>query len=456
MFLYTDASNLALGASSALSRSPRGRHPHLVHGQSHVEGAEKNYFTTELELLAIVWALSKFRSYIHGYSVEVRTDHQALTYLRTCKFVSQRLLRWSLAIQDYRVTFKYIPGRENVLADTLSRIPNLNENQEEGPAIYPILAHDYFKRFGKVEKIQSDRGSQFTSKTWQAAMKNQGVQVIFSAIRHPQSNIVERYNKEIGRFLRTLVGQNHQTWSVWCSLIAEVINSTVNETTGFTPWELHTGRKPERLWTHLVKSQQRLLSHEEVLEKAREQMQRIGNARADFHNQRVKFKDFQIGDLVLVKALRVASSANHTVAKLLNLYEGPYRIYKKVSLCTYDVIQPHTRKIRGRFHITSLKPYFADDNGQTNVPAAEPEKAAKDSRSKGEGPCDYSPEQEDEEADMGHPRENVNRDPASQGQDAIESSVTAARPIGDADAKTVPPDRCNSGRKKNKKAKKRE
>ncbi|CAB0040671.1 unnamed protein product [Trichogramma brassicae] len=93
------------------------------------------------------------------------------------------------------------------------------------------IVDDYFKRFGKVEKIQSDRGSQFTSKTWQAAMKNQGVQVIFSAIRHPQSNIVERYNKEIGRFLRTLVGQNHQTWSVWCSLIAEVINSTVNETT---------------------------------------------------------------------------------------------------------------------------------------------------------------------------------------------------------------------------------
>ncbi|CAB0044371.1 unnamed protein product, partial [Trichogramma brassicae] len=73
------------------------------------------------------------------------------------------------------------------------------------------IVDDYFKRFGKVEKIQSDRGSQFTSRTWQAAMKNQGVQVIFSAIRHPQSNIVERYNKEIGRFLRTLVGQNHRT-----------------------------------------------------------------------------------------------------------------------------------------------------------------------------------------------------------------------------------------------------
>ncbi|CAB0037053.1 unnamed protein product [Trichogramma brassicae] len=205
-------------------------------------------------------------------------------------------------------------------------------------------------------------------------MKNQGVQVIFSAIRHPQSNIVERYNKEIGRFLRTLVGQNHQTWSVWCSLIAEVINSTVNETTA-----LHHGSyTPE------------------------------GNQN-DFGR-------------ICTKGSFISKSYR---GEAINLYEGPYRIYKKVSLCTYDVIQPHTRKIRGRFHITSLKPYFADDNGQTNVPAAEPEKAAKDSRSKGEGPCDYSPEQEDEEADMGHPRENVNRDPASQGQDAIESSVTA-------------------------------
>ncbi|CAB0037052.1 unnamed protein product [Trichogramma brassicae] len=137
--LYTDASNLALGA--ALCQEVQEGDIRILYMASRtLKGAEKNYFTTELELLAIVWALSKFRSYIHGYSVEVRTDHQALTYLRTCKFVSQRLLRWSLAIQDYRVTFKYIPGRENVLADTLSRIPNLNENQEEGPAIYPILA----------------------------------------------------------------------------------------------------------------------------------------------------------------------------------------------------------------------------------------------------------------------------------------------------------------------------
>ncbi|CAB0033439.1 unnamed protein product [Trichogramma brassicae] len=316
------------------------------------------------------------------------------------------------------------------------------------------IVDDYFKRFGKVEKIQSDRGSQFTSRTWQAAMKNQGVQVIFSAIRHPQSNIVERYNKEIGRFLRTLVGQNHRTWSVWCSLIAEVINSTINETTGFTPWELHTGKKPERIWTHLVKSQHRHQSHEEMLEKAREQMQRIGKNRADRHNQRAKLSDFQIGELVLVKALRVASSANQTVAKLLNLYEGPYRIHKKVSLCTYEVIQPHTHKIRGRFHITSLKPYFADENGQVNVPAAEPETAAKDSRSKGDGPCNYSPESEDEEADMGNPRENADGNATAQSQGAIESSITSTHSTGNADVKIVPSDRCNPGRKKDKKAKK--
>lgn len=40
---------------------------------------EKNYFTSELELLAIVWALGKFRSYILGNKVIIKTDHRALS-----------------------------------------------------------------------------------------------------------------------------------------------------------------------------------------------------------------------------------------------------------------------------------------------------------------------------------------------------------------------------------------
>ncbi|KAL7297003.1 hypothetical protein TKK_0009436 [Trichogramma kaykai] len=114
--------------------------------------------------------------------------------------------------------------------------------------VFNRIIDDYVKKYGVIKRIQSDRGSQFTSKTWRKAMQNQGIEIVFSSIRHPQSNLVQRYNKEIGRFLSTLVGRKHKTWSVWCNLIAEVINSTVNETTGYMPVELQTGQEAR---THL-------------------------------------------------------------------------------------------------------------------------------------------------------------------------------------------------------------
>ncbi|CAB0034932.1 unnamed protein product [Trichogramma brassicae] len=115
--LYTDASSKALGAALCQEIEP-GDVRIIYMASRTLKGAELNYYTTELELLAIVWALEKFRSYVYGQPVEVRTDHQALTFLRTSRFLSQRLLRWSLLIQDYNLKVKHIPGKENILAPT--------------------------------------------------------------------------------------------------------------------------------------------------------------------------------------------------------------------------------------------------------------------------------------------------------------------------------------------------
>lgn len=68
-----------------------------------LHASEKNYFTTEIELLAIIWALGKFRSYIMGNKVTIKTDHRALSFLFKCKALSGRLMRWALAIQDYNI-----------------------------------------------------------------------------------------------------------------------------------------------------------------------------------------------------------------------------------------------------------------------------------------------------------------------------------------------------------------
>ena len=63
-----------------------------------LKGPEKNYFTSEIKLLAIIRALAKFRSYLVGAEVRVRSDHKSLSFLRTCRFLNGRLTRCVFSI----------------------------------------------------------------------------------------------------------------------------------------------------------------------------------------------------------------------------------------------------------------------------------------------------------------------------------------------------------------------
>jgi len=85
-----------------------------------------NYATTEKELLVVVFAIDKFRSYLVGAKVIVFTDHAALKYLLTKKDAKPRLLRWILLLQEFDLEIKYKKGVENTVADHLPRMPITN------------------------------------------------------------------------------------------------------------------------------------------------------------------------------------------------------------------------------------------------------------------------------------------------------------------------------------------
>ena len=87
-----------------------------------LNSAQMNYSTTEKELLAVVFALEKFRSYLVGSPIVVFSDHAALKYILSKKEAKPRLIRQILLLQEFDITIKDKKGVENIVADHLSRL----------------------------------------------------------------------------------------------------------------------------------------------------------------------------------------------------------------------------------------------------------------------------------------------------------------------------------------------
>lgn len=407
-----------------------------------LKNAELNHTTTEKELLAIVWALIKFRTFIQGTDLTIITDHKAITFLLSSKLITGRLARWILVLQSFTFKIDHYCGVDNVVSDTLSRYPmqdngdlvmpvnidkeflvaeacattmdkslkskfknlKLLQDQDEmicktkvalnSPAhvnntkmklrymlhngilffrnrpdvnwkvmlpttmipdvvwdVHKQLGHfgvskccymlgqtfywvnmtrtvkqilstcdlcqrtkcsvyklqgefnsilpvekgeivttdiygplpkgqlgvqfvlvfidnftkhvklyvmrnatakcvvskleQYLKHIQKPRAILADHGTQYTSNVWVKALEANNVKVMYSSVRHPQSNPTERVMRELGRMFRTYCRKKHTTWYNHLSLIEDFLNITMHDSTGFTPLELQYGINPQ-------------------------------------------------------------------------------------------------------------------------------------------------------------------------------------------------------------------
>jgi transposase InsO family protein len=129
--LQTDASGI--GISGVLSQIVQGEEHPVGFVSRQLNKAEKNYTTTELECLAVVWSIGQFESFLLDKPFKVVTDHSALVWLAKMKHTAKRPMRWALALQEYSFTVQHRAGKANANADALSRAPC--------PATEPPLAH---------------------------------------------------------------------------------------------------------------------------------------------------------------------------------------------------------------------------------------------------------------------------------------------------------------------------
>jgi hypothetical protein len=92
----------------------------IFYASKTLNSAQMNYTTTEKELLAVVFACEKFRSYLVGLPILVFSDHTKLKYLLSKKDSKARLVRWILLLQRFDITIKNKKGTKNIVADHMS------------------------------------------------------------------------------------------------------------------------------------------------------------------------------------------------------------------------------------------------------------------------------------------------------------------------------------------------
>jgi hypothetical protein len=114
-----DASDYAVGAVHGQSKDKK--HYAISYART-LTGPQPNYATMEKELLAMVFAIERLRSYLVGATVIVYTDHAALKYLLTKKDAKPCLIWWILVLQEFDLEIRDKKGVENSVADHLSHL----------------------------------------------------------------------------------------------------------------------------------------------------------------------------------------------------------------------------------------------------------------------------------------------------------------------------------------------
>ena len=110
----------------------------------------------------------------------------------------------------------------------------------------------YVPTHGHVKKIITDQAKQFRNKLWSETLTQQGIKPMLTSIRHPQGNLAERVNKELGKYMSIYCPDQHNKWVEYLPFFEKSINENYSEATGYPPIELGEGQKPTRFWKNFV------------------------------------------------------------------------------------------------------------------------------------------------------------------------------------------------------------
>jgi hypothetical protein len=225
----------------------------------------------------------------------------------------------------------------------------------------------FFTRFGLPKIVQSDQGTNFTSKTFRDQLSALGIEIVTSSAYHPQSQgALERFHQTLKTMIRAYCVEHDKDWNEGLPLLLFAIREVPNESLGFSPFELVFGRSvrgplalvkekwlgddqpTESVLNYVVKLKERLRS---ACELAKKHLQAVQTEMKTWYDRKARSRTFTPGDQVLVL---LPLSGQPLQAR----FSGPYVIESKVGDLDYVVKTPDRRKKRQLCHVNMLKRYY--------------------------------------------------------------------------------------------------
>ena len=120
--IQVDASDVAAGSVLLQEGDDNILYP-ICFMSSKFKPHQRHYSTIEKEAAALLMSLDKFDVYLNNSNQKIicYSDHNPLVFVNRMKNKNMRLTRWCLALQPYNIEIKHIKGKENIIADALSR-----------------------------------------------------------------------------------------------------------------------------------------------------------------------------------------------------------------------------------------------------------------------------------------------------------------------------------------------
>ncbi|GFW11131.1 transposon Tf2-9 polyprotein [Trichonephila clavipes] len=305
-------------------------------GKLHTNTAEEKYDSYELEVLAIINALKKFRVYLLGQHFKIVTDCSAFQKTMQKKELITRIARWALQLEEFDYEIEHRAGSRMKHVDALSRYPvmmvcnntltsKLKKAQEEDDNIQTLKSllekqesEEFFEQNGilykylrgrelivtpkamqaKLIKLIHENGhfsvgkteeiveqeflsqiyptslKTFTSKLFNDYCDEENIQHLQIATGVPRGNgQVERIHRTLIPVLTKLLLDDSTKWYKYVDRLQRILNSTISRSTKWTPVELLVGIKMRNKEDILIKD----LLLEEIAKELLEQREFLRN-----------------------------------------------------------------------------------------------------------------------------------------------------------------------------------